>query len=146
MEHSRPKRNRHRRAFSKLLFERLDTDHLTICLDPSNLDTIKDFADDQCQLRVLDVKCDFDNDYLVGHAHRIGLADDNISPEMSNSLITALQNNIQSDQDSLQEMGLPVLYTISESASDEANSVALAYFMKIRTPRAEKITQSLSFA
>jgi hypothetical protein len=46
----------------------------------------------------------------------------------------------------LQEMGLPVLYTISESASDEANSVALAYFMKIRTPRAEKITQSLSFA
>jgi len=74
------------------------------------------------------------------------LADDNISPELSGSLISALHNNIQSDQDSLQEMGLPALYTISENASDEANSVALANFMNIPTPRAEKIAQTLSFA
>lgn len=146
LEHSRPKRNRHRRAFLKLLFERLDTDRLAICLDPSNLDTIKDFADDRCQLRVLDVKCNFDDEYLIGHAERIGLADNNINRELSASLTSALHNNIQSDQDHLLEMALPALYSISENASDEENSVALAYFMNIPTQRAEKVAQSLSFA
>lgn len=146
LEHSRAKRNRHRRAFLKLLFECLEIEDLTICLDPSNLETIRDIANDRCQLRILDIKCNFDNEYLAGHAHRIGLADDNISPELGGSLISALHNNIQSDQDSLQEMGLPALYTISENVSDEANSVALENFMNIPTPRAEKIAQTLSFA
>ena len=139
------KRNRHRRAFLKLLFERLETGSLTICLDPRNLETIADFADDRCQMRVLDVQCSFDDGYLEGHAQRIGLADSNISAEMRGSLTSALQNNIRADQDSLQEMGLPVLYMINETASDEANGVALASFMKISTPRAEKIAQSLTF-
>ncbi len=129
----------------KLLFERLATDSLTICLDPGNLDTIAEFAGDRCQMRVLDVQCSFDDDYLAGHAQRIGLADSNISTEMRGSLTSALHNNIRADQDSLQEMGLPALYMINETATDEANGVALASFMKISTPRAEKIAQSLSF-
>lgn len=145
LEHSRPKRNRHRRAFLKLLFEQLETDSLTICLDPSNLETIVDFAGDRCHMRVLDVQCSFDDDYLTGHAQRIGLADSNISAEMSGSLTSALHNNIRADQDSLQEMGLPALYMINETASDEMNGVALASFMKISTPRAEKLVQTLSF-
>ncbi|OUS07767.1 glycosyl transferase [Rhodobacterales bacterium 52_120_T64] len=145
LEDTRVKRNRHRRAFLKLLFERLETDNLTICLDPSNLETVADFADDRCQMRVLDVRCRLDDSYLAGHAQRIGLADGNISAEMSRSLTSALHSNIRSDQDSLQEMGLSALYMIAETASEEANGVALAYFMKISTQRAEKIAQSLSF-
>lgn len=145
LEHSRPKRNRHRRAFLKLLFERLETDSLSICLDPNNLETIADLAQDGCRLRVLDVQCSFDDTYLVGHAHRIGLAGENISPEMSGSITSALRNNIKADQDSLQELNLSALYTFSENANDEARDVALAYFMEIPTPRAEKIAQALSF-
>ena len=145
LEDTRVKRNRHRRAFLKLLFERLETDSLTICLDPSNLETIADFAGDRCQMRVLDVQCNFDDTYLAGHAQRIGLADSNISKEMRGSLTAALHNNIRADQDSLQEMGLPALYMINETASDEANGVALASFMNISTPRAESVAQSLSF-
>ncbi len=145
LEHSRPKRNRHRRAFLKLLFERLETDNLTICLDPSNLDTITDFAGDTCELRVLDVQCIFDDAYLEGHAQRIGLADKNSRAVMNGSLTTALHNNIRADQDNLQAIGLPALFTINESSSDEMNGVALAYFLKITTPRAEKIMQSLTF-
>ncbi len=145
LEDRRSKRNRHRRAFLKLLFERLETDSLTICLDPGNLDTIADFASDRCQMRVLDVQCSFDDDFLTGHAQRIGLADSNISAEMRGSLTSALRNNMRADLDSLQEMGLSALYMISETASNEANGVALASFMKIPSPRAEKIAQSLSF-
>ena len=145
LEDRRAKRNRHRRAFLKLLFERLETDSLTICLDPSNLETIADFANDRCRMRVLDMRCNFDDAFLAGHAQRIGLADSNISAEMSGSLTAALHNNIRADQDSLQEMGLPALYMINETASDETNGVALASFMKTPTARAEKIAQSLSF-
>ena len=145
LEDTRLKRNRHRRAFLKLLFERLETDSLSICLDPSSLETIADFATDRCQMRILEVQCSFDDDYLAGHAQRIGLADENISDDMRGSLMSALHNNIRADQDSLQEMGLPAIYMINENATEEANAVALASFMKISTPRAEKVAQSLSF-
>ena len=145
LEHSRIKRNRHRRAFLKLLYERLETDSLVICMDPGNLETLADFAGDRCEMRVLDVQCSFDDGYLVGHAQRIGLADSNVSPEMGGSLTTALRGNIRTDQETLHEMGLPALYTLGETADAETNGVALAYFMKISTRRAEEIAQSLSF-
>ena len=114
-------------------------------MDPSNLATIADIATDRCEMRVLDVQCSFDDSYLNGHAQRIGLASADISPNMSGPLVTALRNNIRTDQESLHELALPALYTISEKAEDEMNAVALAYFMKISTSRAEKVAQSLSF-
>ncbi|MGE4611985.1 MAG: DUF5928 domain-containing protein [Paracoccaceae bacterium] len=145
LEDSRVKRNRHRRAFLKLLFERLKTDSLTICLDPGNLKTIPDFADDRCQMRVLDVQCDFDTAYHEGRAQRTGLADENISAEMRSSLTSALHNNIGADHDSLLEMGLPALHMISQNTNNEKNGLAMAQFMKISPARAEKLAGDLSF-
>ncbi len=145
VEHSRPKRNRHRRAFLKLVYEQLETDALTICLDPSNLETLADFAGDRCHLRVLDVGCIFDDAYLSGHAQRIGLSDDQTRTEVSDALIVALRNNIRVDRETLQEMGLPELFSIHEKTSADTNAVALAAFLKIPQHRAEKIANILSF-
>ncbi len=145
LEHSRPKRNRHRRAFLKLLYEQLDTDALTICMDPSNLETLADFAGDRCHLRVLDVGCTFDDDYLVGHAQRIGLSDGQTQTEVNNALIAALHNNIRADHEALQEMGLPALFFVHEKHDTDSNAVALAAFLKIPQHRAENIARDLSF-
>jgi len=145
LEHSKVKRNRHRRAFLKLLFEQMDTNDLIICLDPSNTETLYDIAGDTCEMRVLDVMCYLDDEYLVGHAQRVGLSDRNANSLMTKSLISALRNNIRADHDELQGMGLPDLNIIKESLNPENNALALGRFMKIRTMHAEEIAKSLSF-
>lgn len=145
LEQSHLKRNRHRRAFLKLLYERLDTDQLIVCMDPSNLETLSDFANDRCSLRVLDVQCHFDDSYLIGHAQRIGLADNNIKPDSAHNLISALQNNIKADHEALIELHLSELYSVSENGDPDTNTVALAGFMKASQQRAEKLINNLSF-
>ncbi len=145
IEHSEQKRNRHRRAVLKLLFERMETNRLLICMDPSNLDTLRDLAGDRCELQVLDVECTFDDEYLVGHAQRIGLADRRATVESSRGLITTLRNNIRVDHLDLQEMGLPGLFEVSENSSQESNAVALAGFLKIPQHRAEDLAKQLIF-
>lgn len=141
LEHSRPKRNRHRRAFLKLMYERIETGALTICMDPSNLETLADFVGDRCQLRILDVDCVFDDAYLTGHAQRIGLSDG----VADDALLVALRNNIRADREALQEMNLPELFVIREKNEPDTNALALAGFLEIPQHRAEKIAAALSF-
>jgi len=145
IEHSRPKRNRHRRAFLKLVYQQLDIGALTICMDPSNLETLADFAGDRCRLRVLDVGCAFSDEYLFGHAQRVGLADAKTSADLTAALTAALRNNIRVDREVLQEMNLPELYMVHEKSGMDENAVALAAFLKIPQHRAEKIAQDLTF-
>lgn len=145
LEHSSVKRNRHRRAILKLLFERMNTNVLAICMDPSNLETLADFAGDNCEMRVLDIRCNFDDDYLIGHARRIGLSDDRASPETSRSLLTALRSNIRADSEQLQDLGISRLFEVNENSSTDSNAVALAGFLKISQNRAEDIAKSLNF-
>ncbi len=68
------KRTRHRRALMRMLFESYGTDRMIICLDPSNIDLLHDFYADRSRTRLLDIDCSFSDDYLRGHARRIGLA------------------------------------------------------------------------
>ncbi len=145
LEHSEKKRNRHRRAVLKLLFERMETDRLIICMDPSNLDTLRDFAGDRCELRILDVICNFDDEYLLGHAQRIGLADHRATIESATSLIATLRQNIRVDREELQEMNLSGLFEINENQNLDINSVSLAGFLKIQQNRAEDIARHLTY-
>ncbi len=68
------KRHRHRRALMRMLFDYYDTDRLIICLDPSNLDLLHDFCADRSVTRLLEVDCNFSDEYLIGHSMRVGLA------------------------------------------------------------------------
>ncbi len=145
LEHSSVKRNRHRRAILKLLFERMNTNILVVCMDPSNLETLADFAGDTCEMRVLDVQCDFDDEYLIGHARRIGLSDDRASPETSRSLISALRNNVRGDREELQAIGISHLFEVIEGSNTDSNAIALAGFLKISQTRADEISKSLNF-
>lgn len=145
LEHSKIKRNRHRRGFLKLLFEQMNTDKMIVCLDPSNIQTLTDFADDTCELRVLEVVCHLDDTYLTGHAERLSLIDKNADPEMTRSLVMALRNNIRSDHEDLQEMGLENLNFVTQSLNAEKNALALGRFMKTRTKHAEELAETLSF-
>ncbi|MEE9454577.1 MAG: DUF5928 domain-containing protein [Paracoccaceae bacterium] len=141
VERTHIKRNRHRRAFLKLLFEHLNINRLVICMDPSNLETLRDFAGDRCELRVLNMDCILDDAFLGGHAQRIGLSDS----QPNAALIATLRNNIRADREALQDIGLTALSSITETSGFDANASALAEFLKIPQNHADEIAQSLSF-
>jgi hypothetical protein len=66
----------------RMLFDYYDTDRLMICLDPANIDLMRDFMSDRANARILELQCVFDDQYLVGHARRVGLATDRTPDEV----------------------------------------------------------------
>ena len=53
------KRTRHRRALMRMLFDYFESDRLIVCMDPSNLDLLEDFAADRSATRILEIDCNF---------------------------------------------------------------------------------------
>ena len=51
----RHRRARHRRALMRMLFDYFETDRLIVCMDPSNLDLLEDFASDRSVTRILEI-------------------------------------------------------------------------------------------
>ncbi|PYE83816.1 DUF5928 domain-containing protein [Pseudoroseicyclus aestuarii] len=74
IERGMEKRSRHRRAVLRLIFDVLETDRLAICLDPSRIEVMRDFAADGCDTALLEMQCEISDDYLAAHAQRLGLA------------------------------------------------------------------------
>ena len=66
------KKARYRRALMRMRYEYYVTEKLAICLDPSNIDQIRDFASDWNTTRILQITCEFDDQCILGHARRIG--------------------------------------------------------------------------
>ena len=62
------KRTRHRRALVRMLFDYWQTDRLIFCIDPASTELMQDFYNDRAKVRLLEIDCDFTDDYLVGHA------------------------------------------------------------------------------
>jgi hypothetical protein len=61
------KRARHRRALIRLLMDEFEDHRLVICVDPSALDFVQDFASDKGDTRILFLDTALDDDYLRGH-------------------------------------------------------------------------------
>ena len=85
------KRTRHRRALMRMLFDYYDTNRLVICLDTANLDLMQDFFSDRSTTRLLEIDCDMTDDYLCGHARRVGLAGDQTSDETLAQLLPTIR-------------------------------------------------------
>lgn len=122
IESSQDKRSRHRRAFLRLLYQARDTQKLAICLDPANLDAIKDFASDGCRLRVLELTCELSDDWLSGHAERVGLGNAQDQGDLRANLMTTLRQNIEDEQSDIREMNLPNHIRVGQG--DEAGKLA----------------------
>ena len=125
------KRTRHRRALMRLLFEVHDSERLLICLDPGSFELIEDFCGDRATTRVLEVDCEMSDDYLAGHARRVGLAAAGTPPERLAQLLPALRREIRAESDRLREAGLPALHVVQEGAPEAENAAALAAFLAI---------------
>ncbi len=139
IERTLEKRNRHRRALLRMLFDYYQSDRLMICLDPNNLDWIRDVMSDRAKSAILEVKCDFDDDYLRGHAHRVGLASADAPQEVMDRMLPVLRYEFQHQETRLLEAGFDPHYVIRQSRNGDENLHALAQFFTISPEQAQGV-------
>ncbi|MEP2640172.1 DUF5928 domain-containing protein [Roseobacter sp.] len=125
------KRARHRRALVRMLFDHFETDRMVVCMDPSNIDVLQDFAADRSVTRLLEIDCTFSDDYLMGHAMRIGLAGDQTTACTLERLLPTLRNDLVFESDQIRDAEFLHHTRIRETADHDENSRAVAQFLSV---------------
>ncbi|MEM9966827.1 MAG: DUF5928 domain-containing protein [Pseudomonadota bacterium] len=136
------KRHRHRRALMRMLFDYFETDRLIICMDPSNLDLIRDFASDRSTTRILEIECQFTDEDLKGHAVRMGLAGRQTTQETIERLLPTLRNNILHESDLIRDAKFENHYRIQQSGAWEANVQSVSHFLALPYDAAADVISS----
>ncbi|AHM04786.1 EpsK domain protein [Roseibacterium elongatum DSM 19469] len=128
IERTLDKRNRHRRALMRMLFDYYDTDRLMICLDPANIDLMRDFMSDRAATRLLELQCVFDDQYLVGHARRVGLATEETPTEVIQRMLPTLRHEFQYESVRIREAEFNDHWRVREDRDPEVNGAVLSSF------------------
>lgn len=133
------KRTRHRRALVRMLFDYWQTDRLVFCIDPASADLIQDFSLDKGMVRVLEIECTFSDDYLIGHARRVGLASEKSPIQTIDRVLPTIRHDMKFESDRLRDMGLAGYRRIRQAASLDENTLPLAEFLDIPVDKARDI-------
>jgi len=136
------KRARHRRALMRMLFDYYDTNRMVICLDPSSLDLLHDFFGDRSGTRMLEVQCDFPDDYLIGHANRIGLAGAQTPQETLERLLPTIRQDIVLESDQIRDAGFENHIRMRQSEDIDDLAQRLGRFLQIDADQARKIAET----
>ncbi|MCX7288454.1 MAG: DUF5928 domain-containing protein [Rhodobacterales bacterium] len=133
------KRTRHRRALVRMLFDRSASDRLVICVDPASTDLILDLVGDRTELRILEIECAFSDDYLIGHARRVGLAKANTPDAAIARLLPTIRYDVRFESDRLRDLNLADHLRIREAATPDENAGPLAAFLGLPADKAREI-------
>jgi len=136
------KRTRHRRALTRMLFDYYNTNRMLICLDPNNVDLLKDFQAGGSNIRLLEIECDFSDDYLIGHAKRVGLAGDKTPSEIIAKLLPTIRQDVVFESEQIREAGFEHHSLIREQNSVEENTPPIARFLDIADDKARQIANT----
>ena len=136
------KRTRHRRALMRMLFDYFETDRLIICLDTANIDLLQDFYNDRSTTRLLEIECVFTDEYLVGHAKRVGLAGDETSPETLAGLLPTIRYDVVYESDRLRDAHFPNHNRLRQEATVEDNIGPLASFLSVGPDVARSLAET----
>ncbi|MBO9475575.1 glycosyl transferase [Shimia sp. R10_1] len=136
------KRTRHRRALMRMLFDYYDTDRLLICLDPSALELMQDFFSDRSTTRMLEIQCDFSDQYLTGHAIRIGLAGEQTPAETLERLLPTIKRDIFNESDRIRDAGFENLSRMIEGSSEDSHTNAIKNFLHVTDETAQEIVRT----
>jgi hypothetical protein len=136
------KRHRHRRALTRMLFEYFETNRLIVCMDPGNFYLLEDFGSDRSGTRILEVECNYTDEFLIGHSKRIGLAGEQTSEETLQRLLPTIRNEIAFEKDRIHDANFDLLYTIKESDSAQENAAPLAEFLGVSPEKAQQIADT----
>ncbi len=136
------KRTRHRRALMRMLFDYFDANRLVVCLDPNNMDLLRDFNADRSTTKMLEIQCEFSDAYLIGHAKRVGLAGEMTPQDTINALLPTIRSDVVFESDQIRDAGFEHLYRMREAGDAEENMLALTKFLDIPDTKAREIASA----
>ncbi len=136
------KRTRHRRALMRMLFDYYQTDRLAIGLDPADIELMKDFYADRSKTRILEIETSFTDDWILGHAMRLGLAGERTPEDAIARLIPTIRQDFYYESDRVRDEGFEGTHIIREAGTTEENTKALAKFLTIPEERAMEIART----
>ena len=142
IEASLSKRGRHRRAFLRMLFDHYQRDRMVICLDTADLELMRDFFSDRATVRLLEIECEFDDDYLTGHAKRVGLAGADASEATISRLLPTIRNDIVHERNSMRDEAFSGALRIRENASIDENAAAIGQFLSVNADVARALAET----
>ncbi|MCT2540500.1 beta-1,6-N-acetylglucosaminyltransferase [Sedimentimonas flavescens] len=133
------KRNRHRRALLRMLFDYHRTDRLLICVDPAEFELLRDLSADRVDARILEIECDFTDDYLIGHARRVGLAGEQSPAGVIARLLPTIRFDLKFESDRMRDAGFPAFEHIRQGATPRENALPIARFLGVDRDLAHEI-------
>ncbi|MBV1865162.1 MAG: beta-1,6-N-acetylglucosaminyltransferase [Rhodobacteraceae bacterium] len=142
IENSLSKRLKHRRAVMRLIYDHNDTDRMIICADTGDIDLLDDFYADHCTTRVLEISCTFDEEYLIGHAIRTGLAGENSSADTLKRIVPPIRMDFAYERNQVRDRNYPNFFSISDRHDPKTNTAQIAAFLEIPEDTARQIAQT----
>ena len=142
IERTLEKRNRHRRALMRMLFDYHGSDRLLICLDPGNMALLHDFMSDRSNARILELQCVFDDRYLMGHARRVGLATTDTPPEVMARMLPTLRHEFDDESTRIRDAEFPRHWRIRQDRAPQENAAVLADFFNIELDMAQELAET----
>ena len=136
------KRTRHRRALMRMLFDYYDSDRLIICLDTANIDLMQDFFSDRSTTKLLEIQCGLSDDFLSGHARRVGLAGEETPAHALAQLLPTIRADVIFESDQIKDAEFPHHLRIRESATPAENAPALAEFLQVSDETARTLAET----
>ncbi len=142
IERTVEKRNRHRRALIRMLYDYYDTDKLVICLDPGNIALMQDFMSDRANARILELQCTFDDQYLVGHAQRVGLATPETPTEVIERLLPTLRHQFADESQRIRDAEFPRYWRVRQDRSTDENADVLTEFFGVEAEMGRQLAET----
>lgn len=136
------KRTRHRRALMRMLFDYYDSDRLIICLDTANIDLMQDIFSDRSTTKLLEIQCGLSDDFLSGHARRVGLAGEETPAHALAQLLPTIRADVIFESDQIKDAEFPNHLRIRESATPAENAPALAEFLQVSDETARTLAET----
>ncbi|WP_438955095.1 DUF5928 domain-containing protein [Cognatiyoonia sp.] len=137
-ENSLVKRTQHRRSLMRLLFECRESQKLVICLDTSSIDLLNDFFADRSRTRMLEIDCVYTDEYLSGHAKRVGPVAADAPDDVTAQLVPTIRYDIAHESRRIQDSNFEGYHRIQQTHSAAKNAEALASFLDLPKDVAQK--------
>ena len=97
---------------------------------------------DRADVRILEIDCDLGDDYLIGHAIRVGLAGPQTSPDTFARLLPTIRRDMIHDRDAIRDARFKNAARLRETATDAENAAALAAFLGVDDSTALGLAQT----
>ena len=103
------------------------------------MDLLQDFYTDRSKTSLLQIECSFSDEFLLGHAKRIGLLGERTNQETIDRLLPTIRADVFFEADRIRDANFAHFHRISEQASVEENALPLAAFLDITPEQARTL-------